>query len=814
MRRRIRQGGLMSSADSRAEGSSVAIASEIDAVTVYREGALVRRVARVAPAGPIADAAADRAGRRHLRLTGLPLSLDDSSVRVRVSGQNGAAPPIATDLRVVLEVPDDDAALAPADDAALEEARLARARLLAERDQVRRELGRVEALGFAPRPGGPKGEPPPPSPQEARLALLGFRAARERALRAELAALEPRIADAERQVAGLEDRERRASTARQAREWELRKSLLVTLVPVDAPVDSSGKPDSSDALRLEIDYLVPGARWLPSYVARIDVGRGRAELELRASVAQRTGEDWSGVALTLSTATAQRWSELPELSSVRIGRRQPPVPRAGWRPPPTGVEALYGDWDRAFPQRIGTEAAAPAEPELPADLLFDEATPVPPPAYGAPDSFGPMVGGAPAMPGFGGAMPPQLQSAPPPMPFQAPPPSATFAMPVAAASAKKGGGILSRALGAIGSAGAPAGMPPPQAMRSRMAPPPPAPAPAPRSMVADEMSRTLVGAAPMREEAAAAVLSDAGEPGALLAPDDLLAYGELRMPPPTSLRRGHLERAPRRDRYLALLIQQRVEIQFDVLVVVGSAIERARSVARLPPPPGHHIDWSTDYDHAYPAQARVDVPSDGTFHGLPVAAAGAPVALRHVVVPRESTDVFRVATLGNPLDAPLLPGPMDVYLGDEFLLTTDLELTAPRGEVEVGLGVAQAIKVARNTEFREETAGLMRGALLLRHGVRISIENHLPVAAEIEVRERIPVNRNDEDEEVEVSVGAVAPRWEAWDPFPDAPAHARLRGGYRWKLRVEPRGKSALSVDYDVKIAAKHELVGGNRREA
>ena len=63
-------------------------------------------------------------------------------------------------------------------------------------------------------------------------------------------------------------------------------------------------------------------------------------------VGQATGEDWSGVALTLSTASPQQWTELPELKSRRIGRRQPPPAKTGWRPPPVGADELYADYDR------------------------------------------------------------------------------------------------------------------------------------------------------------------------------------------------------------------------------------------------------------------------------------------------------------------------------------------------------------------------------------------------------------------------------------------------------------------------------------
>ena len=61
-----------------------------------------------------------------------------------------------------------------------------------------------------------------------------------------------------------------------------------------------------------------------------------AELELRALVVQRTGEDWRGVELTLSTADPQSWAELPDLPSLKIGRRQPP-PRS---PSPTCRSAV------------------------------------------------------------------------------------------------------------------------------------------------------------------------------------------------------------------------------------------------------------------------------------------------------------------------------------------------------------------------------------------------------------------------------------------------------------------------------------------
>ena len=48
-------------------------------------------------------------------------------------------------------------------------------------------------------------------------------------------------------------------------------------------------------------YQVAGAGWKPAYRAGLDSAASRIELERVATVTQRTGEDWSGVSLRLST---------------------------------------------------------------------------------------------------------------------------------------------------------------------------------------------------------------------------------------------------------------------------------------------------------------------------------------------------------------------------------------------------------------------------------------------------------------------------------------------------------------------------------
>jgi len=67
--------------------------------------------------------------------------------------------------------------------------------------------------------------------------------------------------------------------------------------------------------RLELTYQLPGASWRPLYDARLDTESGATQLVQIGEVRQGTGEDWSNVRLTLSTARPSVSAHLPELDS-------------------------------------------------------------------------------------------------------------------------------------------------------------------------------------------------------------------------------------------------------------------------------------------------------------------------------------------------------------------------------------------------------------------------------------------------------------------------------------------------------------------
>ncbi|MFG3185229.1 DUF4139 domain-containing protein [Streptomyces nigra] len=361
-------------------------ASTLDAVVVYAQGALCTRVARgTVPAD----------GR--VRVTGLPRSMDPGSLRARVAGESGVR---VTEVRVEVDAEPAGAEDTDALRREMERLRDAHAAVQARRDRQANLIGEIAALRPVP-PAREPGDPPRPTPADAWLRLAEFVDERLRAHQLRLTELEEELRQAEHELAVATDRWTRAST-------DVPSEHIATSVVAVLTLD--GATTDAAPVELELEYGVPGAVWVPAYRLLHRQGEDGGTLVLRASVAQRTGEDWTGVRLALATADLRRRTDLPRLRSLRVGRRQPAPAPSGWREPPTGLTDLFSGYDAAGPRPVPTPPrAAPVPPPPPM-----------PPGYGVAPAALPEPGG-PAAPG---AAP--FQAAPPP-----PPAPQAFGMPPA-----------------------------------------------------------------------------------------------------------------------------------------------------------------------------------------------------------------------------------------------------------------------------------------------------------------------------------------------------------------------------------------------
>ena len=265
-----------------AAAAEITTASQIDAVTVYPDSAMVTRVIRLdLPAGDSTLLAQD-----------FPLTLDPSSLRVEGEGQARFVIG-AVEARPPLPQP---AANLPQIDKRIEALRDERAVLdgviasAAARRKFAERFAETSPTGI-----GEKGEARPIG--EWRLA---FAAVAEEIATADNAIRDARIRqrDLDREITRLEA-ERNATPPKK----------------MEVRIDLSA--DAAAPALLRVTYAVRGARWTPAYDARLDTGgkdrKPSLELIRRAEVVQTTGEDWPDVALSVSTVRTAQGGSAPEL---------------------------------------------------------------------------------------------------------------------------------------------------------------------------------------------------------------------------------------------------------------------------------------------------------------------------------------------------------------------------------------------------------------------------------------------------------------------------------------------------------------------
>ena len=277
--------------------AEVAANSAVDAVTVYPDGASVTRVISLdLPAGENSAVLKD-----------FPLALDPSSRRV--VGEAGAKLTIgAIDARPPRAAPPVNL---PELDKRIEALKDERANLQGAIDAATARRKFTERFADTSPAGiGDKGEARPIAEWRAAFAAVGE----------EVASTEAAIRDAERKQREL-DREIARLDQDRAQKPPSKMEVKIELAAAAATKAT-----------LRVTYAVRNARWMPLYDARLDTGakdrKPALELVRRAEISQNTGEDWSNVALAVSTVRTARGGSAPDLKSLVVQYPQVPRPMA------------------------------------------------------------------------------------------------------------------------------------------------------------------------------------------------------------------------------------------------------------------------------------------------------------------------------------------------------------------------------------------------------------------------------------------------------------------------------------------------------
>ena len=197
----------------------------------------------------------------------------------------------------------------------------------------------------------------------------------------------------------------------------------------------------------------------------------------------------------------------------------------------------------------------------------------------------------------------------------------------------------------------------------------------------------------------------------------------------------------------------------------------------------------------YVIPGATTIPPDGMAHKVIVARFSLTPRLDYVSAPKLAQAVYRRAKVDNSSLYTLLAGNANIFIGEEYIGTTPLELTAPQGEIELYLGNEDRIKVERELKRRDIDKRLIGGKRHLAFGYEIKLENLLSVKASLTLHDQYPVARH---EEIKV-------RLESADPKPTEQTELNL---LTWEFSLEPKEVRNVRFDFSVESPQGMEIIG------
>jgi hypothetical protein len=508
-------------------------------------------------------------------------------------------------------------------------------------------------------------------------------------------------------------------------------------------------PGNEHLRSLEFSYNVNAARWWPAYSARLTNGGKNAEFAVEAFVAQNTLEDWVDAQVSLCTADMISDLTLPELQSLRLGRSQPPK-STGFREPPEGLDAMFANYDAQFGQSYAppTTVVSSYDMARTVDTGVLAARPQPMPEVRMQAPASPPMGAAASMSYKADAPADELYD--------------------------DGIGIDEMAKDKVG--------------RARSAPAKSAKKEMQRRDAEGEMAEEdlAFGGGGKGAPAEAAPEPEPDAPGVS---DTWLDFDALELAQNGTHRRGRLGAAA------APYFSRASELR--------SAIEYLGAPAMAQDP----LYSRGLFDHRYDADGIVEIPSATTPQRVRLMAKPAKSRMTFRCVPLEDERVFREVEIENPLEAPLIGGPVDVFMDGALLITSAIGATDRGGVIRFGLGEEQRVRVARNVRAKEESKGMFKGGTAMEHTVLIEAASSLAGDIELEIVDRLPVT---DDKDIKVELIASSPR--APEKYNQQERGSHVRGGLLWKLALKAGSTAQISFDYRIGFDKDHELIGGNRR--
>jgi uncharacterized protein (TIGR02231 family) len=201
----------------------------------------------------------------------------------------------------------------------------------------------------------------------------------------------------------------------------------------------------------------------------------------------------------------------------------------------------------------------------------------------------------------------------------------------------------------------------------------------------------------------------------------------------------------------------------------------------------------------FTAPRRESIDSSGTPRRAFLSTFPLKAELTRLAAPKLDEQTVLTAKATNETGPVLLPGPVNIFLGDELTGKTSLPLTAPGDEITLAFGPDDRVKVERKIiERKHETTGVFSKEELYRYRIRTTVKNLYPTPVTVTVLDQVPVSR---DETIKVTILDSSTR----TTEPEDPTKPGVR---RYTYTLQPKAEQVIELGYEVRFP-KGQMIGG-----
>ena len=244
-----------------------------------------------------------------------------------------------------------------------------------------------------------------------------------------------------------------------------------------------------------------------------------------------------------------------------------------------------------------------------------------------------------------------------------------------------------------------------------------------------------------------------------------------------------------------------ISMQYEAFSAVGGTMQDAAPAvesAQMNYAQANTSGVSVTYQISQP----VTILSDGTENKFPINAQVLKANFEYSAYPKVSPFAYLGSRVTNAGDLQLLAGPVNLFLGNEFVGKSNIDAISPGQDFDLYLGVDENVKVKRDLLERKMDDTLIGGIQSPNRKTvfkyKLSVENFTSKAAAFKFFESMPVSENDRIK-VKVFDVSIQPTTKDWKD---------RKGVWLWELKLEPKAKQEIYYTFSVEHPREMNIGG------